>query len=152
MKTYDQFIQAIIEGSYDFKDFKDPWAVMSPEDRKEAYRLTKLIFKVMPASPKQKELQAKRDAIFKKYKIGEAASIRWMKPEPIKVQGPNGKYYTRSKGEYTIKSQDGRFTIKKIAGYYGSFIYQLFDKKYPDGPWLNLDSIKDAKDQAKDQL
>ena len=59
------------EGSYDFKDFKDPWAVMSPEDRKEAYRLTKLIFKVMPASPRQKELQAKRDAILKKYKIGQ---------------------------------------------------------------------------------
>ena len=85
-----------------------------------------------------------------KQHLNEAASIRWMKPEPIKVQGPNGKYYTRSKGEYAIKSQDGRFTIKKVAGYYGSFIYQLFDKKNP--PWLNLDSIEDAKDQAEDQL
>ena len=71
MKTYDQLIKAITEGSYDFKDFKDPWAVMSPEDRKEANRLTILILKTMPASPKQKELQAKRDAILKKYKIGE---------------------------------------------------------------------------------
>jgi len=84
--------------------------------------------------------------------ITEAASIKWMKPEPIKAQGPDGKYYTRSRGEYIIKSQDGRFTIKKIAGYYGGFIYQLFDKKKADRPWLNLDSIKDAKSQAEDQL
>ncbi len=59
------------EGSHDFKDFKDPWAVMSPEDRKEANRLTIAILKAMPSSPRQKELQAKRDAILKKYKIGE---------------------------------------------------------------------------------
>ena len=84
--------------------------------------------------------------------LNEAASIRWMKPEPIKIQGPNGKYYTRSKGEYKIKSQDGRFTIKKLAGYYGGFVYQLYDKKDPDGPWLNLNSIRDAKSQAEDQL
>lgn len=46
---------------------KDSWAVMSPEDRKEANRLTRLILKVMPSSPKQKELQAKRNAILAKY-------------------------------------------------------------------------------------
>lgn len=46
---------------------KDPWAVMSDADRKEAHRLTRLILKVMPSSPKQKELQAKRNAILAKY-------------------------------------------------------------------------------------
>ena len=61
MKSFLQFM----EGSYDFKDFKDPWAVMSPEDRKEANRLTILILKTMPSSPRQKELQAKRDANIK---------------------------------------------------------------------------------------
>jgi len=61
----------IHEGSHDFKDFKDPWSVMSPEDRKEANRLTIKILKTMPSSPRQRELQAKRDAILKKYGIGQ---------------------------------------------------------------------------------
>ena len=59
------------KASHDFKDFKDPWAVMTPEDRKEANRLTNLILKAMPSSPRQKELQAKRNAILAKYKIGQ---------------------------------------------------------------------------------
>ena len=66
-----KFSDHIKEGSHDFKDFKDPWAVMSPEDRKEANRLTNLILKAMPSSPRQKELQAKRNAILAKYKIGQ---------------------------------------------------------------------------------
>ena len=68
MKSFADYLS---EGSHSFKDFKDPWAIMSPEDRKEANRLTILILKVMPSSPRQKELQAKRDVKFKKYKIGE---------------------------------------------------------------------------------
>jgi hypothetical protein len=68
VKSFSDYLS---EGPYSYKDFKDPWAIMSPEDRKEANRLTILILKVMPSSPRQKELQAKRDVIFKKYKIGE---------------------------------------------------------------------------------
>lgn len=66
-----KFSHYIAEGSHDFKDFKDPWAVMSPEDRKEANRLFKAAMKAMPSSPRQKELQAKLFAIMKKYRIGE---------------------------------------------------------------------------------
>jgi len=40
-----KFSDYITEGSHSFKDFKDPWAVMSPEDRREANRLTILILK-----------------------------------------------------------------------------------------------------------
>jgi len=64
------------ETSHDFKDFKDPWAVMSSEDRKEANRLTIKILKTMPASPRQRELQAKRDAILKKYGIGQKKTVK----------------------------------------------------------------------------
>jgi hypothetical protein len=70
------FRQHILEASsasssHSFKGFKDPWAVMSPEDRREANRLTKLIFRAMAGSPRQRELQAKRDEIFRKYGIGQ---------------------------------------------------------------------------------
>jgi len=82
------FKQHITEGSHDFKDFKDPWAVMSPQDRKEANRLTILILKAMAGSPRQKELQAKRNAILAKYKIGqkkesitEAKAAKWVRPK-----------------------------------------------------------------------
>ena len=83
------FKQHLTEGSHDFKDFKDPWAVMSPEDRKEANRLTILIMKAMPSSPRQKELQAKRNAILAKYKIGQRKEsiteakkqVKWMRPK-----------------------------------------------------------------------
>ena len=84
MRSFLQFM----EGSHDFKDFKDPWAVMSPEDRKEANRLTKLILKAMPSSPRQKELQAKRNAILKKYKIGEDWSAEYKKS--INCNRPKG--------------------------------------------------------------
>ena len=42
MKSFADYLS---EGSHSFKDFKDPWAIMSPEDRKEANRLTILILK-----------------------------------------------------------------------------------------------------------
>jgi hypothetical protein len=84
MKSFLQFI----EGSYDFKDFKDPWAVMSPEDRKEAYRLFKAAMKAMPSSPRQKELNAKLFAILKKYKIGEDWTAKYKKS--INCNNPKG--------------------------------------------------------------
>ena len=67
MKSFKSYIS---EGSHSFKDFKDPWAVMSPEDRKEANRLFRASMKAMPSSIRQKELQAKLFAIMRKYKIG----------------------------------------------------------------------------------
>jgi hypothetical protein len=75
MKSFKSYIS---EGSHSFKDFKDPWAVMSPEDRKEANRLFRASMKAMPSSIRQKELQAKLFAIMRKYKIGvkeEQASL-----------------------------------------------------------------------------
>jgi hypothetical protein len=73
MKTFSSYLR---EGSHDFKDFKDPWAVMSPEDRKEANRLTIAALKAMPGSPRQREIQAKRDALLKKYGIGGKKAVR----------------------------------------------------------------------------
>lgn len=55
------------EGSHDFKDFKDPWARMSPEDRKEAGRLQIAALKAFPSSPRQRELRAKLNLLLKKY-------------------------------------------------------------------------------------
>jgi hypothetical protein len=64
-------IGTIREGSHDFKDFKDPWGMMSPEDRKEAGRLLIAALKAFPSSPRQKELRKKLNTTLKKYKIGE---------------------------------------------------------------------------------
>ena len=83
-----KFSDYITEGSHDFKDFKDPWAVMSPEDRKEANRLFKAAMKAFPSSPKQKELRAKLDAILKKYKIGEDWSQKYKRS--IDCDNPKG--------------------------------------------------------------
>jgi hypothetical protein len=55
---------------YDFKSFKDPWAVMPPEDRKEANRLFRLAMKAFPSSPKQLKLNAALGVLLKKYDIG----------------------------------------------------------------------------------
>lgn len=84
MRSFLQFM----EGSHDFKDFNDPWAVMTPEDRKEANRLFKAAMKAMPSSPRQKELQAKLFAILKKYKIGEDWTAKYKKS--INCNNPKG--------------------------------------------------------------
>ena len=98
MKNFSSYFN---EGSHDFKDFKDPWAIMSPEDRKETYRLTIKILKTMPGSPRQRELQAKRDALLKKYGIGQKKTVKegvehgdTPQPKPEYFQKPfniNGK-------------------------------------------------------------
>lgn len=76
------------EGSHDFKDFKDPWAVMSPEDRKEAGRLQIAALKAFPGSPRQKELRAKLNVLLKKYRIGEDWSAKYKKS--INCNNPKG--------------------------------------------------------------
>lgn len=82
------FRQHITEGSHDFKDFKDPWAVMSPEDRKEAGRLQIAALKAFPGSPRQKELRAKLNVLLKKYRIGEDWSADYKKS--INCNNPKG--------------------------------------------------------------
>ncbi len=52
---------------YSFKNWDDPWKMMSAEDRHTANQLQIKILKVMPSSPIQKELQAKLNVILKKY-------------------------------------------------------------------------------------
>ena len=64
MKDFKDYIS---EGSHDFKDFKDPWARMSPEDRREAGRLQIAALKAFPSSPRQRELRAKLNLLLKKY-------------------------------------------------------------------------------------
>ena len=59
--------QGMTEGAHDFKDFKDPWARMSPEDRREAGRLQIAALKAFPSSPRQRELRAKLNLLLKKY-------------------------------------------------------------------------------------
>lgn len=55
---------------YGYENFNDPWKEMSPEDHKEANRLFRETMKAFPSSPRQKEIQAKLDAILNKYGIG----------------------------------------------------------------------------------
>jgi hypothetical protein len=66
-----RFKSYITEGAHDFKNFKDPWAVMSPKDRKEANRLFVAAMKAFPSSPRQIELHAKLEVLLKKYGIGQ---------------------------------------------------------------------------------
>jgi len=70
MKCFSAYIR---EGS---AGFKDPFAVMSPEDRKEANRLFKQKMRVVPSSPRQKELKRKYAALMVKYKIWDAEGAR----------------------------------------------------------------------------
>ena len=49
----------------------NPWNVMSPEDRKEAFRLWGKSMKAMSGSPRQREAQEKLFAILDKYGIGK---------------------------------------------------------------------------------
>lgn len=68
------------DAAHDWKNFNDPWAVMSPEDRKEMNRLFSVRMKSMPGSPRQRQAAEKMNALMIKYKIGssvkEAASPR----------------------------------------------------------------------------
>ena len=78
------FLTHITEAKGGFKDFQDPWAMMSPEDRREAGRLQIAALKAFPGSPRQKDIRAKLNAILKKYRIGEgieesASDERWMR-------------------------------------------------------------------------
>ena len=85
------FISYILNESHSFKDFKDPWAAMSPEDRKEAYRLFKAAMKAMPSSRKQKELHDKLMGLYKKYNIG-GVNEDWSKnyKQSINCNNPKG--------------------------------------------------------------
>lgn len=78
------FSTHITEAKGGFKDFQDPWAMMNPEDRREAGRLQIAALKAFPGSPRQKDIRAKLNAILKKYRIGEgieesASDERWMR-------------------------------------------------------------------------
>lgn len=68
MKNFRNYVS---EGPHDFKDFKDPWGMMSPEDRREAGRLQIAALKAFPGSPRQREIRAKLNALLAKYKIGQ---------------------------------------------------------------------------------
>jgi hypothetical protein len=59
---------------YSFKDWqsKDPWGIMSPEDRKEAHRLFVKIMKAYPRSQYQRDAQAKLDELLIKYGLPTA--------------------------------------------------------------------------------
>ena len=88
MKSFRGHIEEAGKKGEGFSGFKDPWAAMSPEDRKEANRLFKAAMKAMPSSMRQKELRAKLDAILKKYKIGEDWSKEYK--QSINCNRPKG--------------------------------------------------------------
>jgi hypothetical protein len=72
MKNVSKIAKEILsDKSKGFKNFDDPWKVMSPEDRKEANRLWNAAMKAFPSSPKQKELHEKLKTILDKYNIGK---------------------------------------------------------------------------------
>ena len=83
MKTYWQLItEASIrrvgnrnfpkDAAHDFRNFNDPWAAMSAEDRKEMNRLFSVRMKSMPGSPRQRQAAEKMNALMKKYNIGSS--------------------------------------------------------------------------------
>ncbi len=73
----------------------------------------------------------------------KATTIKWSKPKSIN---------SGHKGEYIVKSEDGRFVIYRQATYGGGFSFALIDKKNRDNTWNNLPSLKDAKDTALDYI
>jgi hypothetical protein len=90
------FKSYISEGPYSFKDFKDPWAVMSPEDRKEANRLFKAAMRAFPSSMRQKELQAKLFALLDKYGIGKTKVAEdWSKEYKASINCNNPKGFSQ---------------------------------------------------------
>jgi hypothetical protein len=56
---------------HNFKSFKDPWAVMSTEDRKKANQLFRSAMKAFSGSPKQKRFHDELMVILNKYNIGK---------------------------------------------------------------------------------
>jgi hypothetical protein len=82
------FLTHITEAKGGFKDFQDPWAMMNPEDRREAGRLQIAALKAFPGSPRQKEIRAKLNAILKKYRIGEDWSRKYERS--IDCDNPKG--------------------------------------------------------------
>lgn len=54
---------------YTIDEESDPWKVMSPEDRTQAYKLFRKSLQVMPASLKQKEIVKQLNGILLKYKL-----------------------------------------------------------------------------------
>ena len=62
-----------------FKGFVDPWAAMSPDDRREAGKLQIAALKAMPSSPRQKEIRVKLNAILAKYGLDKSPEERNMK-------------------------------------------------------------------------
>lgn len=69
MRTF----RAFAEGS---QGFRSPYEGMTPEDRKEANRLFNRIMRVMPSSPRQKELMRKYAALMAKYGKWDAEAVR----------------------------------------------------------------------------
>ena len=108
------FLTHITEAKGGFKDFQDPWAMMNPEDRREAGRLQIAALKAFPGSPRQKEIRAKLNAILKKYRIGEgieesASDERWMRSidsflDSVKLDEPYPKHDV-------VKGKDVHFIV-----------------------------------------
>jgi len=108
------FSTHITEAKGGFKDFQDPWAMMNPEDRREAGRLQIAALKAFPGSPRQKEIRAKLNAILKKYRIGEgieesASDERWMRSidsflDSVKLDEPYPKHDV-------VKGKDVHFIV-----------------------------------------
>jgi hypothetical protein len=64
-----RFSHYFTEDSHSFKDWVDPWGGLPPDVRKRVHRLTRAIFKAVPGSPKQRELQAERDGLLRKHGV-----------------------------------------------------------------------------------
>ena len=72
MKDFHEFISEAPEGS---QDLWSPYEGMTPEDRKEANRLFKQIMRVMPSSPRQRELKKKYAALMVKWGKWDAKEV-----------------------------------------------------------------------------
>ncbi len=108
------FLNHITEAKGGFKDFQDPWAMMSPEDRREAGRLQIAALKAFPGSPRQKEIRAKLNAILKKYRIGEDWSRKYERS--IDCDNPKG-FSQRAHCQGRKKKQEMKESSANDAGW-----------------------------------
>ena len=68
MKSFAGYVS---EASKGFKGFKDPWAVMTPEDRKKAHRAFMGAMKSLSGSPRWQKFHDELMGLYRKYGIGQ---------------------------------------------------------------------------------
>lgn len=74
-----------------YKGFVDPWAMMSPEDRRMAGKLQIAALRAMPSSPRQREIRGQLMAILAKYGLDKQPEDRMARFSAHSIKLPKGK-------------------------------------------------------------